>query len=184
MRLIFKNLGRLIELKGDAFIDQATLNATTNKVIEACDSIDGVRDGLIENPLLCQFDVNTLACPPLADLDNHNQTCLSPEQIMSLKLIYNGPKNLRTGAALYPGFEFGSERELLLQETSLYLEYAAPLLQNLVFHDVSYDVETFDFDKDVTKVKNAASSLIDEIAHNFDDFQSRGGKMIVTQGKC
>lgn len=71
----------------------------------------------------------------------------------------------------------------MLQETNLYLAYAAPLLQNLVFHNLSYAVNSFDFDKDVARVNNLASPLIDEIASDFDAFRLRGGKMIVTQGK-
>lgn len=71
----------------------------------------------------------------------------------------------------------------MLQETSLYLAYAAPLLQNLVFHNLSYEVDSFDFDKDVARVDSLASPLIDEIASDLDAFRLRGGKMIVTQGK-
>ncbi|KAJ5408027.1 hypothetical protein N7509_001910 [Penicillium cosmopolitanum] len=168
--------------KGDAYLDQATLNATTKKILDACDEIDGVKDGLIENPLLCHFDLDTLARSSATTVASHNQTCLSPKQIQSLKSIYAGPRNPRTGAIIYPGFEFGSERELMLQETSLYLAYAAPLLQNLVFHNLSYEVDTFDFDKDVAKVNSLASPLIDEISSDLDAFRLRGGKMIVTQG--
>lgn len=70
-----------------------------------------------------------------------------------------------------------------MQETALYLDYAAPILQNLVFHNLSYEIETFDFDRDVVKVKKEASSLIDEIAPDLNAFQRHGGKMIVTQGE-
>jgi hypothetical protein len=140
-----------------------------------------VKDGLIENPLRCSFDLNTLACPSATSATN--QTCLSPKQIQSLKAIYAGPRNSRTKAKIYPGFEFGSERELMLQETYLYLDFAAPLLQNLVFHNLSYDVDTFNFDKDVARVNSMASPLIDGIAPDLDAFRMRGGRMIVTQGK-
>ena len=31
-------------------------------VLAACDALDGVKDGLIENPTRCQFDPGVLAC--------------------------------------------------------------------------------------------------------------------------
>ncbi|KAJ5242905.1 uncharacterized protein N7469_001232 [Penicillium citrinum] len=166
----------------DAFLDQATLNATTDKVLDACDEIDGVKDGLIENPLNCHFDIETLACSATANLDGNNRTCLSSKRMQSLKAIYYGPRNPRTGTPIYPGFKFGSERELMLQETSLYVQYAAPLLQNLVFNNLSYDIESFDFDGDVAKVNKAASHLIDSVGYDLGAFRSHGGKMIVSQG--
>lgn len=71
----------------------------------------------------------------------------------------------------------------MLQETSLYVQYAAPLLQNLVFNNLSYDIESFDFDGDVAKVNKAASHLIDSVGYDLGAFRSHGGKMIVSQGK-
>ncbi|KAJ5112429.1 hypothetical protein N7532_000474 [Penicillium argentinense] len=168
--------------KGDAFLDQAILNDTTRKVLDACDELDGVRDGLIENPLRCRFDVNTLVCSSQTAASKQNQACLSPKQLEALKAFYAGPQNPRTHAKIYPGFSLGSEREWLMQETSLYLDYAAPLLQNLVYHNLSYDIDTFDFDRDVAKVNFAAGPFIDETSVDLTSFRQRGGKMIVTQG--
>lgn len=70
----------------------------------------------------------------------------------------------------------------MLQETSLYINYTTPILQNLVLHNLSYDVDTFDFGQDVAKVDTVASPLIDEIGTDLSAFQKHGGKMIVTQG--
>ncbi|KAJ5438709.1 uncharacterized protein N7458_009707 [Penicillium daleae] len=168
--------------KGDAFIDQATLNATTDAVLDACDELDGVKDRLIENPLRCNFDLNSLACSSATGYSNENHTCLSLRQLEALKAIYAGPKNTKTNSSVYPGFSLGSERELLAQETLLYKEYAAPLLQNLIFHNLSYDIDTFSFEHDVAKVDAVAGPLIDEIGVDLSAFQRHGGKMIVTQG--
>lgn len=101
----------------------------------------------------------------------------------ALKAIYAGPMDKRTNTTVYPGFSLGSERELLAQETSLYKAYAAPLLQNLIFHNLSYDIDTFSFERDVAQVDAIAGPLIDEIGVDLSAFQRRGGKMVVTQGK-
>lgn len=165
-------------------MDQATLNATTRAIIDACDELDGVKDGLIENPLQCQFDLKSLKCPDEADAPTANSTCLSAAQFHALSAFYAGPRDPKTNQTTYPGFSFGSEREWMMQETSLYIAYTTPILQNLVFRNLSYDVNTFDFGQDVAKVNAVASPLIDEIGVDLSAFQRHGGKMIVTQGKC
>lgn len=71
----------------------------------------------------------------------------------------------------------------MAQEALLYKEFAAPLLQNLVFHNLSYDIDTFNYERDVARVDGVASPLIDEIGVDLSTFQRRGGKMVVTQGK-
>ncbi|KAJ5896225.1 uncharacterized protein N7473_005624 [Penicillium subrubescens] len=168
--------------KGDAFIDQATLNATTEAILDACDELDGVKDRLIENPLRCNFDLDSLVCLTHTSSSKGYDTCLGPKQLEALKAIYAGPMDKRTNTTVYPGFSLGSERELLAQETLLYKAYAAPLLQNLIFHNLSYDIDTFSFERDVAQVDAIAGPLIDEIGVDLGAFQRRGGKMVVTQG--
>ena len=58
------------------------------RVIQECDLIDGVEDKLVENPLACPFDINSLACPPDSVADN--ATCLSTTQLSAAKAIYKG----------------------------------------------------------------------------------------------
>lgn len=164
-------------------MNQATLNATTEAILDVCDELDGVTDRLIENPLRCNFDLNSLACSIGGSSSNANDTCLSPKQLEALKAIYAGPTDKRTNTTVYPGFSLGSERELLAQETLLYKAYAAPLLQNLIFHNLSYDIDSFSFERDVAQIDAIAGPLIDEIGVDLSAFQRRGGKMIVTQGK-
>ena len=77
---------------------------------------------------------------------------------------------------IYPGYTLGSEKEWLLQETSLYLNYSTPILQNLVFNNVSFDVSQFDFGADVDKVDAIASPLIDGISTDLSAFRKRGGR--------
>lgn len=160
-------------------MNQTTLNSITQKVLDECDELDGVKDGLIENPLQCRFNVSSLRCHS----DSDDSFCLSASEYEALNSIYSGPQNPRTHESLYPGFSFGSERELMMQESALYDAYAAPLMQNLAFKNLSFDVEKFDFDRDVSLVDKRVSPLIDEIGLDLSIFRERGGKMITTQGK-
>ena len=76
----------------------AKLPAVQRAVLAACDAADGLQDGLVSNPLACHFDPSVLACKG-ADAND----CLTSAQVDTLKMLYAGPKNPRTGEQLFPG---------------------------------------------------------------------------------
>ena len=51
-------------------------------VLKACDVLDGVKDGVIENPTRCAFDLKTIECKG-AD----GPSCLTPAQVESAKAM-------------------------------------------------------------------------------------------------
>src|SRR5205085_11923806 len=55
-------------------------------VVGACDAIDGVKDGLIENPARCKFDPGVLLSKSA-----HSSGCLTKEEIDTTLLIYAAP---------------------------------------------------------------------------------------------
>jgi Tannase and feruloyl esterase len=67
------------------------------KIVEVCDGLDGVRDGLTANLAACQkaFDFASLQCAAGA-----SESCLPEVKISALKAIFGGPKNSK-GEALY-----------------------------------------------------------------------------------
>jgi feruloyl esterase len=73
-------------------------------VVRACDARDGVRDGVLQDPLRCTFDVKQLACKG-ADVS----ACLTPAQVDAVQKMYEGAKTARSGNQVYPGMAFGSE---------------------------------------------------------------------------
>lgn len=164
---------------GDETAGQAILDFVESAVLDSCDELDGVKDGLIENPLICDFDITTLACDSTAA---NSTQCLSPSQIAAFQKIYDGPRN-STGHSLYPGFTFGSENELTQQTSgSLSNSFTASIMQNVVFGNLSYDVNAFDWDADVALLDQRVGTLIDEISPDLSAFRDRGGKLLVTQG--
>jgi feruloyl esterase len=69
----------------------------SSKVVEVCDALDGVKDGLTSNLKACQkaFDFSSLKCAP-----GTSEGCLSDVKVSALKAIFDGPKNSK-GEALY-----------------------------------------------------------------------------------
>ena len=79
-----------------AAIPSSKLPAIQAAAVAACDATDGLVDGLIEQPDKCSFAPEILQCTT-ADSDD----CLTEAQIASLGRLYSGPKNPRTGAAIF-----------------------------------------------------------------------------------
>lgn len=145
--------------------------------------MDGRNDGVIDDPTKCDFDITTLQCADGQPTQSGNTTvCLTATQIDNAKKFYEGPRDVRSGKSLYPGFASGSEIEWMLQETSLYLEYAVLLIQNLAFKNLDFDYSKFNWGTDVDVVDRNASPLIDEISPDLSAFKRNGGKLVVTQG--
>lgn len=159
-------------------VTQDQLDLVSNAVISQCDELDGVKDGLIENPLVCDFDITTLLCLP----GQNSSTCLSDVQIDAMKVVYAGPHDTRTNASVYPGMGISSEVGWILQFGALAESFSTPVLQNLVFDNLSYDASTFNWGSDIDLVDKYAGTLIDEISTNLSEFNARGGKLIVIQG--
>ncbi|KAK8109906.1 hypothetical protein PG999_008043 [Apiospora kogelbergensis] len=164
--------------KGASFLSQSALDLITKSALAQCDAIDGVEDGVMENPLLCDFDVNTLAC----DAEAADPTkCLTGVQLAAAKDIYAGPVDSRTNASLYPGFSVGSETQWAMQEGDLAEAFAVPILQNMVFDNLTYDSDSFNWGSDVDLLDERVGTFIDEISPDLSAFQKAGGKMIVMQ---
>lgn len=165
-------------------LTQPILDFATSAVLAACDTLDGVADGVLENPLACNFSIDSLACTssqiPLTN--NGSVNCLTNAQISAVHGIYSGPVNSHTDKQLYPGFSLGSEAEWILQEGVLANAFTIPILQNLVYDNLSYDAETFNWASDVQDLNRRAGRLIDEISPDLSAFRDHGGKMLVTQG--
>lgn len=69
-------------------------------LLQSCDALDGVDDGLIFNVRACNFDPHVLACDV-----NDSEHCLSDAEAEALAVGFAGPVDSR-GVQVYPGFLF------------------------------------------------------------------------------
>ena len=170
---------------GQIWIYQATASAeaalTPDKqralhqaVLEACDANDGVKDGVLENPLTCRFDPQVLACK-----GDDSASCLTAPQVEAARRIYAGASNPRTGEFIFPGFERGSEAAW----SPMPVGYAVDLLKYTVFNDPNWDPKALNFDSDLARAQKTKNyMLMDANDANLDHFTRRGGKLLMYQG--
>ncbi len=83
--------------------------ALEKAVYGKCDSVDGLIDGLIDDPVKCEFDpINDLpACTDESDV--HNQSCFTLSQRVAYQKFYEAPTNSSGDVfhvAQVPGFEY------------------------------------------------------------------------------
>jgi hypothetical protein len=82
------------------------LNTLADAVLEACDMDDGVKDGVLGNPLACTFEPATLQCA-----SGQTASCLTSEQVAAANLVYSGALK-DDGTPYYPmGYAKGTERD-------------------------------------------------------------------------
>ena len=83
----------------------AKLSLLASRVYEQCDAKDGLKDGLIENPLQCNF--NPARDLPRCEGSEDGASCFTANQIAALERLYGDAT--RQGKRLYPGWPVGSE---------------------------------------------------------------------------
>jgi feruloyl esterase len=150
-------------------------------VLDACDALDGVEDGLIENPAVCRFNPSTLACS-----GNDAPTCLTPPQVQAVQRIYADIRR-SDGTKIFPGFPHGSELGWS-QMGANYLgsngqvAWAEILYRYFVFQDPKWNFATMNVERDVAYADQHVGKLMNSMDPNLRPFRERGGKLIQYHG--
>lgn len=87
---------------GSKIFDAKNINKLRLEVIKQCDSLDGVKDGVISHPPACKLNFAPLACK------NSEMGCFNDSQISHVKALYEGIKD-SNGKPLFVGTPYGSE---------------------------------------------------------------------------
>lgn len=153
--------------------------ALLNKaVLEKCDALDGVKDGILGDPRKCSFDAATLACSSGQNAD----MCLAPAQVQAVNKIYAGSRNPRTGEAIWPAYVQGSETGWGVYTGATPFGAASTFFQQAVFRDQAFDFRRFNFDADVEKAEVGFASILDAASPDLRAFRQRGGKLLMYHG--
>jgi feruloyl esterase len=162
------------------FIPAAKLPVIHQAVLDACDLLDGVKDGVLENPKQCQFDPAVLQCQS-AD----GPTCLTAAQVDSVRRIYQMPRHTRTNEGIYGPMEPGSELGWwpMIGEPEPY-GYALSFYRSLVFKDPSwtYSKRPVNFDSDIDAAETPAHLAINHTNPDLSGFVNHGSKLMLVGG--
>ncbi len=145
--------------------------------LDACDKLDGVKDGVIENPRHCQFNPEVLLCK-----SGDQNDCLTAPQVEAAKKIYAGARNSRTGDQIYPGLEPGSEMQWDVMAGSPEPPIVASYFKYLVFKNPAWDFRTLNFDGDVALADKLDAAILNATNPDIGAFIAHGGKLLLYHG--
>jgi feruloyl esterase len=166
-------------LKNQAsFIPPSKYPVIHRAVLDACDGLDGVTDGLLENPLQCRFDPKVLACQ-----GPDGPGCLTPTQLEAAAVVMGPAKDRKTGALIFPGFALGTELGWgrLLGGPEAY-DTAVDQFKYIVFGDPKWDWRTFELERDMAASQAAANGVLAGVNPDLTAFARRGGKLLTYHG--
>lgn len=160
---------------GQMFMTPGKLATLNKAVLAQCDAMDGVKDGLLNDPRKCKFDPAMLLCKgPDSD------ACLTAKQVEGAKLVYAAAKK-KDGTFIFPGKEPGSE----LVWTQLNpVKAPIPLIlgtfQVATYQDANWDWHNYDLDRDVSAADEKFGYV--NAPYDLTAFKARGGKLLLYHG--
>jgi len=163
-------------------IPSETLQLVAKQILDTCDALDGVKDGVMEDPRACTIDAGT------------ELMGVTAAQRAALKTIY-APTRVG-GETIFPGQPFGGEGQLpgwpvwisgappragQQQAPSLRFVFGTQLFKYLVFTDPEWDYTKYDLStwkSDTTR----AASFLNATNPDLDAFKSKGHKLLIWHG--
>jgi hypothetical protein len=166
----------------EAYIPDMKLSAIEKASLAACDQLDGVKDGIINDPAQCHFDPEVLVCKSGDALD-----CLTRPQVDALKTLYAGVKDTQ-GKIVFPGFSMGDEtswKEWVVGEdpgASLLSQFVQNYFRYIVTGDPKVNLLTANFDALLRESIEKEAADLDSTNPDLSRFAERGGKLILYHG--
>jgi len=145
--------------------------------LDACDALDGLKDGLIGDPTRCHFDPKALECK-----GGNAPSCLTAAQVETARKIYSPVNNPRTGQEIYPGLQPGSELGWAIHAGPEPLSYATDGFRYVTFKNPAWDYRTFNLDRDVALADSVDDGITSAMDPNLKNFLGRGGKLLMYHG--
>ena len=161
---------------------------------EACDTLDGVEDGVINDPRICTdkyFDIDTLVC-----VAGQTEGCLTEGQVETARAVYEDVTDA-DGNILSPGVPPGAEAagdwaawQLPFDTRTVdgatgfegrsLISGVGEMIGLLMRFDRTFDLKSWD-PRDRARI-SAATSPLDLRTADLSEFRDRGGKLLMYQG--
>ncbi|HEY9094777.1 MAG TPA: tannase/feruloyl esterase family alpha/beta hydrolase [Hydrogenophaga sp.] len=182
------------------FLDALKMNHLNNAVVDACDGLDGLRDGLINNVAACHFNPSSLRCKGNIDW---GYRCLTDAQIRTVNAIANDldlafplANNVTRalGYEILGGTNFGSplgagllginpDSDSLLVNGYVHIMHTE-YLKYIISGNPQYDFRQFNpvtGGEWMSRVQEV-SAMHDAMNTNLDAFRNKGGKVLIVHG--
>ena len=155
-------------------------------VLAACDMKDGVADGILTDPRACTWDPGELACKGDS---RASADCLTAPQVETVRRAYAGVKTKDGRYAAMPLMR-GGESDWVARMVGtpqaprgVNAVLGAPFVSHLVLANPSYDIMTFDPERDMAALnRGLAAEHVHQQNPDISAFIGRGGKLLLWHG--
>ena len=161
----------------NSFLNPPDLQVLHQAALKACDELDGVKDGLIGNPMKCKFDPSVTACTSGA-----TSGCLNPDQVAAAKQIYSATTNPRTKAEIFPPLEPGSELQWGILAGKVPADVAADTFRFVMYKDPNWDAMKLNFDSDIERADKIDDHLNNATNPDLSKFFGHKGRLLMYHG--
>ncbi|KAI1653694.1 tannase and feruloyl esterase [Daldinia decipiens] len=170
-------------LNSSAYVRPEQWPAIVEAQIRELDSLDGVTDGIIDEPTKHRFNPESLVCG--TDLLN-SSLCLSPQQVESVRRAYE-PIVSASGQIVYPAFELGSRTDVFSENqengtAKLSYTIIEDFWRGAVFNNTYWTPENFN-ESDIDFAVSINPGRINTAEKDLSSFYHRGGKIITYHGR-
>ncbi|KAF5343274.1 hypothetical protein D9758_016313 [Tetrapyrgos nigripes] len=156
-------------------------NVISPDIMKKCDTIDKVKDGVIEDPNLCNYDPSGLVCSSSGS--GNNSSCITAEQAETVKRIFSpffiGNKFIQS--RFTPGAESTLPALSFLLAGDIF-GLSADWFKYAVYSDPNLDVKTLG-PADWLKNIELDPFNISTFSGDISAFRNRGGKLLTYHGQ-
>jgi feruloyl esterase len=162
------------------YISSMKLPAITAAVLAACDSADGLKDGILNDPRQCHFDPAAIQCKSEDALN-----CLTAPQVAALRKIYSGGQDSH-GTLIFPGLmpgdEAGTWKSWVTGSAPGGSNYIQNYFRYMVYDDPTWNGLTASVDQAIAAADTRTAQQINSTDPDLGRFKARGGKLILYHG--
>jgi feruloyl esterase len=171
-------LNLFVNKDADSIIPPSKYPMIHQAVLNSCDALDGVKDGVLENPTKCNFDYSRLLCKA-----GDNGECLTKGQVESARAMTSSLKDPKTGKLLFePHLMPGTELSWATNGGPQPLAPALTAMKNVVFKDPNWDYHKLNVSTDVERADKSDDGVMYSGDPNLKPFFDRGGKLLMYHG--
>lgn len=172
------------------------LNLVHQASVKACDALDGVTDGIIDNPRICNFNPHTLVCASGVIPNPSSPTCLTSAQADVIQSWHDGASVDGVYLEQYGSREWGSELDWTLffptqnGVAGLNGAFANSIVTQYVewgLAYINYDPNPWNINQLQFTIPNffetvKTSAYLSSTNPDLHRFNDRGGKLLIWHG--
>jgi feruloyl esterase len=170
---------------GQNGLDSLKFQDVNQRALAACDPLDGIVDGMIQETRVCKYDANDAVCGQ-SGASADPARCLTPGEAGVVNKIWDGPRN-PDGTKMWVGWERGTQGVFGITPatTGAPTLFGEQINRYWVHRDPVFNWRSISEEQFLTEQRNLTSQFSQYIGSddpNLHTFKGSGGKMIASYG--